>query len=262
MKKTLIALAVAASAVVSGSAMAWSTTGTGSVELSGTIISGVTGNPWEIKVGTGAAHMDVIINKGESVAELPVTLNIPVLGIRVADSTSKKFLGRPGIAPNIDYGTAVDLDSYTGTDGLASLTLDMKDESGTNKIGVLKTKLYTGATAVYKGAGDLVAHRLHLYAADPKHAFFGGLPKAGDVISQDAYAVANAAGTEYVANFTDMGATDNILAWTDFKDPIDYSGFYYAGIKARTPASVNLTSPAGDTQVKWKASLPVTVTFH
>ncbi|HEI3186174.1 TPA: hypothetical protein SI321_005057, partial [Escherichia coli] len=52
MKKTLIALAVAASAAVSGSAMAWTANGTGgSVELGGTLNPVEKVTPWEVKVG-------------------------------------------------------------------------------------------------------------------------------------------------------------------------------------------------------------------
>ncbi|ENK8257946.1 hypothetical protein AB4C84_004676, partial [Escherichia coli] len=47
MKKTLIALAVAASAAVSGSAMAWTANGTGgSVDLGGTLTPVTKATPW------------------------------------------------------------------------------------------------------------------------------------------------------------------------------------------------------------------------
>ena len=59
MKKTLIALAVAASAAVSGSAMAWTANGTGgSVDMGGTLIPEGKVTPWEVKVGDAVKGLD------------------------------------------------------------------------------------------------------------------------------------------------------------------------------------------------------------
>ena len=68
MKKTLIALAVAASAVVSGSAMAagWEQNGTGgSVDLGGTLTPVEKATPWEVKVGDAVTGLDGQIQKGD-----------------------------------------------------------------------------------------------------------------------------------------------------------------------------------------------------
>ena len=78
MKKTLIALSVAASPVVSGSSMAavgeW-TPGSegGSFEMSGTlVVTGTSTNPWEVKVGPNVTNLDGKINQGDSEVKITV----------------------------------------------------------------------------------------------------------------------------------------------------------------------------------------------
>lgn len=64
MKKTLIALAVAASAAVSGSAMAWEQNGTGgSVSLSGTVDVLQPTTPWEVQVGGNVNDLNTQISQ-------------------------------------------------------------------------------------------------------------------------------------------------------------------------------------------------------
>ncbi|EJN2318881.1 hypothetical protein NPL52_004738, partial [Escherichia coli] len=78
MKKTLIALAVAASAAVSGSAMAWTANGTGgSVDLGGTLTPVEKVTPWEVKVGDAVTGLDAQIQKGQKVVDVAVNKAIP-----------------------------------------------------------------------------------------------------------------------------------------------------------------------------------------
>ncbi|HCN8216144.1 TPA: hypothetical protein N6448_004795, partial [Escherichia coli] len=73
MKKTLIALAVAASAVVSGSAMAWTANGDGgSVDLGGTLTPTDVMTPWEVKVGAAVNDLNAAIRKGDTKVDIPV----------------------------------------------------------------------------------------------------------------------------------------------------------------------------------------------
>ncbi|MWN89069.1 hypothetical protein GQN24_29560, partial [Escherichia coli] len=98
MKKTLIALAVAASAAVSGSAMAWTANGTGgSVDLGGTLTPVNVITPWEVKVGAAVNGLDASIRKGDTGADIPVKKAISVLGIRTIKSAV--FTGQQGISP-------------------------------------------------------------------------------------------------------------------------------------------------------------------
>ncbi|ENM7303529.1 hypothetical protein AB8N91_004958, partial [Escherichia coli] len=71
MKKTLIALAVATSAVVSGSAMAWTAGGNGgSVEIGGTLTPETVVLPWEVKTGSNIADLNAKIKKGQSEVDI------------------------------------------------------------------------------------------------------------------------------------------------------------------------------------------------
>lgn len=106
MKKTLIALAVAASAVVSGSAMAWTGGGNGgSLELGGTLAPQDKYIPWETSVGAAVSDLNAQIIKGEKAVSISHTSAIPVLGIR---NVANGFTGLPLIDPQIDYKGAVD----------------------------------------------------------------------------------------------------------------------------------------------------------
>ena len=73
MKKTLIALAVAASAAVSGTSMAavgeWTPGGEGgSFEMRGTlVVAGADANPWEVKVGDAVTGLDAQIQEGAEI---------------------------------------------------------------------------------------------------------------------------------------------------------------------------------------------------
>lgn len=104
MKKTLIALAVAASAAVSGSAMAWTANGSGgSVNLGGALTPVEKLTPWEVKVGAAVNGLNGSIQKGATTVEIPANQNIPVLAIR----NNAVFNGQSGIVPAINYGGAI-----------------------------------------------------------------------------------------------------------------------------------------------------------
>lgn len=145
MKKTLIALAVAASAVVSGSAMAWTGGGNGgSLELGGTLAPQDKYIPWETSVGAAVSDLNAQIIKGEKAVSISHTSAIPVLGIR---NVANGFTGLPLIDPQIDYKGAVDASQFM-TDGKGQVYLNatVNDDKG-NKIGTLKTVLRVAAQA-------------------------------------------------------------------------------------------------------------------
>ncbi|WP_097411223.1 hypothetical protein [Escherichia coli] len=265
MKKTLIALAVAASAVVSGSSMAssWSPSGAGgSVDMGGTLTPKTKETPWAVKVGDAVKGLDAKIEKGQTVVDIPVKYPIPLLGIRT--QTKATFDGQKGISPQISYGDALDLGSYKADkSGLAKLTLKVKASNGVDEIGVLTTKVFTGADSVHKGPKDEKALRQHLYAATAGKAFFGGLPKSEGAVSMDTYNVAYSAGIEYIENFVGITSPESAQpAQTDYSDPAKYSAIYYAGIKPDTHISISLKNAAtGAAPIQWKASLPITVSY-
>ncbi|HGA9173122.1 TPA: hypothetical protein ACITTV_000844 [Salmonella enterica subsp. enterica serovar Saintpaul] len=256
MKKTLIALAVAASAAVSGSAMAWTANGTGgSVDLGGTLTPVEKVTPWEVKVGDAVSGLDAQIQKGQKEVSIAVNKAIPVLGIRT--QTTAAFHGQPGISPQIDYGNAVNVDAFEN--GRAPVTLEVKNNTNA-KIGTLTTSLGASALMSYK-APDYNGYN-HRYADTAGQAFFGGLPKNA-ANAPDANIAVNVF-PDIDAHFTYQDAEyKSVEPSVDFTNTeATYSAYYGAGVEQGNTIKITLDQAAsGDAPVQWKASLPVTVTY-
>ncbi|EPB1991521.1 hypothetical protein ACRBZB_005019 [Escherichia coli] len=255
MKKTLIALAVAASAVVSGSAMAWTANGTGgSIELGGTLTPVEKNTPWEVKTGDAVINLDAQVQKGQKVVEVVVNKAIPVLGIRTASTTP--FQGKVGISPQIDYGTAVDVNAFKN--GRAPVTLEVKDDSNA-KIGTLTTSL--GASALVSIKGPWSGYN-HSYSNRAGQGFFGGLPKdkAGVPNKNIAFDVMPEVADHYT--YQGVGSSEVDVTTNFANTRATYSGYYAAGIEQGKIIKITLdTAVAGDSQIQWNASLPVTVSY-
>ncbi|HBA7811016.1 TPA: hypothetical protein J1535_004718 [Escherichia coli] len=253
MKKTLIALAVAASAAVSGSAMAWTANGTGgSVDLGGTLTPADVVTPWEVKVGAAVNGLDASIRKGDTKVDIPVKNTISVLGIRTIET--KAFVGAPGLSPQISYGDAVNIDAFKAS--VAPLTLEVKDANDA-KIGSLTTDMFAQARSSLKGGWN---GKFWNYASQSGHAFFGGVPKSkGEVSSDDRVAELMPEAEQHYVNqgVSDRGVDYTAVAASD----VTYSAYYFSVIEKGKSIKITLDQPAGADAIKWKASLPVTVTY-
>ncbi|EBX0312417.1 hypothetical protein DQT04_21765 [Salmonella enterica subsp. enterica serovar Muenchen] len=261
MKKTLIALAVAASAVVSGSAMAWTVNGTGgNLELGGTLTPQKTPNPWEVQVGAAVTNLDAPILKGQTVVDIVLAKPIPVLGIRTL--TNQPFLGGTGLSPQISYGNAIDLAAFSNSE--APLTLDVKNPAGTEKIGVLTTSLLAGAEVSFvdsKGTGNNAV----FFGRQAGDAFYGGLPSDRSMVLGNPFSRIAAISSEFVAKYNDQG-TQKIPAGVmslNFRDSAyKYSAYYGSGIEAGKTIKITLAKAAsGDVSIPWKAIMPITVSY-
>lgn len=257
MKKTLIALAVAASAAVSGSAMAWTANGTGgSVDLGGTLTPVDVITPWEVKVGAAVNSLDADIRKGDTKVSIPVKKAIPVLGIRT--QTTQLFQGQPGISPQISYGNAVDVDAFEN--GRVPLTLEVKN-AGDVKIGTLTSTFASGAETSW--SNHSTSGKFGVFAANPGDGFFGGLAKSADKISDSSWGIAASISDEFVANYNDQNASPEHNKTENFtKNSVKYSSFYGSGIQAGEEIKITLDQPAASDAIAWKASLPVTVSYQ
>ncbi|HBC8326863.1 TPA: hypothetical protein KE136_004843 [Escherichia coli] len=258
MKKTLIALAVAASAAVSGSAMAWTANGTGgSVDLGGTLTPADVITPWEVKVGAAVNGLDADIRKGDTKVDIPVKNTISVLGIRTIES--KAFQGQPGISPQISYDAAVDLNGFAAN--VTTLNLEVKDSTGTNKIGTLSAPFFAVAEQSIKGPE--ANYRAGVIASNEGELFFGGLPK-----SEAGYSpVFNSADTivpDVTAHYDPQGQEwSNSVGWSRVSDTgHTYSAYYASGIEQGKTIKITLDNPAGADEIAWKATLPVTVSYQ
>lgn len=257
MKKTLIALAVAASAAVSGSAMAWTANGAGgSVDLGGTLKPVDVITPWEVKVGAAANNLNADIRKGDTEVNVPVKNAISVLGIRTIESTA--FQGKSGISPQINYGAAVNLDGFAANE--TTLNLEVKDSTGTNKIGTLSAPFFAVGEQSIKGPA--ATYRAGLIANNEGDLFFGGLPKsaAGYNPVFDAESVVPGVKAHFDEQGTEWSENEG---WSSVSDPQHtYSAYYASGIKEGKTIKITLDNPAGATEIAWKASLPVIVSYR
>ncbi|EFF06114.1 hypothetical protein [Escherichia coli] len=258
MKKTLIALAVAASAVVSGSAMAWTANGTGnSVELGGTLTPVAKVTPWEVKTGDAVTNLDAQIQKGQTSVTVGVSKAIPVLGIRTT-AVHKTFMGQEGISPQISYGNAIDLNQ--GKQSVFPLTLSVTDDGG-NEIGTLTANMFSAGIVSRLNSGDMFS--TFAYENNGNYAFKGGINES--VVSfSDALSRLNALDSTLAANFEEQGARD-VSRWRspNFTNSSEsYSAFYGSGIESGGNINITLNEAAsGSGAIVWKATLPVTVTY-
>lgn len=265
MKKTLIALAVAASAAVSGSAMAWDANGTGgSVNIGGSLTPAENITPWEVKTGAAVTGLDADITKGQSVVNIAVERAIPVLGIRTY--TNEAFVGRKGVSPNIDYQGAIDATQFNR--GVTALTLTVNDKNSGNKIGTLTTKLSAGALYSWSDVAD--ASRGGFFSLgginQPSELFNGGLSHntGGAMSVADVEAKASVLFPGSMDHFNDQGFHEDGVYWTSVEDVNSkHSAFYTSGIEQGKVITLTLDQAvSGDTPIAWKASLPVIVSYQ
>ncbi|MED0413956.1 hypothetical protein RCU61_04180 [Escherichia marmotae] len=253
MKKTLIALAVAASAAVSGSAMAWTANGTGgSVDLGGTLTPADVITPWEVKVGAAVNGLDADIRKGDTKVNIPVKNTIPVLGIRTVEA--KAFAGGPGLSPQISYGNALNVNAFEAS--VAPLTLEVKDANDA-KIGSLTTDMFVQARTSMKGEWN---GKFWNYASKAGQGFFGGVPKSADrVLNSDRSELM----PEAWKNYVNQGVEDKGVDYITFTGPKStHSAYYFSVVEKGKSVKITLDTPAGADAIVWKASLPVTVSYQ
>ncbi|MBB7231418.1 hypothetical protein HEN31_026445 [Escherichia coli] len=264
MKKTLIALAVAASAVVSGSAMAagWEQNGTGTdVVLGGTLSPVAKVTPWEVKTGDAVTNLDAQVQKGQTSVTVSVNQAIPVLGIRT--QTADVFTGIAGISPQVDYGGAIDVNGFSA--GVTTLTLDVTDANG-EKMGTMSAPFLAGAGVSRTGSNE-DAYSAYVYDGYDVSSFKGGLGASAEQILPDLATVISRVGaldSGFTANFNQQGlASGGVWRSTPFENTkTQYSGFYGSGIESGSKIAITLdTAVSGDGEIAWKASLPVTVTY-
>ncbi|HHH7924921.1 TPA: fimbrial protein [Escherichia coli] len=182
MKKTLIALAVAASAV-SGMAHAW-TNGdfNGSVDIGGNIVADNFSQKWSWAVGSDInGFSNALTDLTEGGTKLTITVNgdKPILLGKTNEAFSTPSVGGWGAIPQIaftDYeGASVEFKNPEGqiNKGLAYVVLPMKNAEGT-KVGSVKVNAsYAGAALESDGT---YASLFSVYGGAADHIFNGGIP--------------------------------------------------------------------------------------
>ena len=265
MKKTVVALAVAASAVLSGSAAAgWDIGGKGgAVNFGGTLChEEKVDSPWAVYVGDGASDLnDMQSSDSGKTFMQSVSKPVPVLGLKVTTDT-KTFKGGVGLSPQINYGGAIDTSRVNN--GEFALELDVKNGEGYN-VGKMYSVLFASAEAV-SYLGKLIGspkQHVGLYAERAGQGFFGGLPTEEGKVKND-QASAESFFPGMLDSFWGQGRVPKIMGSTDFAgSQTVYSAFYAAGIKSGSNITVVLDKPirSGE-QLKWTASMPITVSYQ
>lgn len=261
MQKTLVALAVVAASVISGSAMAWTANGTGgSVDLRGTLTPQDHVTPWEVAVGSAVDGLDGLVEKGTRQVTVPVKQMISVLGIRTI--SNDVFNGANLITPQIDFKNAVDIDGFNAGD--TTLTLDVMDKDSGSKIGRMTTT-FTAAAAANWVKSDGLSSKFRVIAPTTGWGFYGGVAKNVSGVSSSPGITARAVFPAAAANYNEQGINN----WSDpdmlkFDDSdATYSGYYASGIAVGKEINITLDNPAsGDAPINWKATLPVTVSYQ
>ncbi|WP_075843233.1 hypothetical protein [Escherichia coli] len=255
MKKTLIALTIAASAAASASAMAWVENGTGgSVDISGTITPDTITSPWEVKVGSALTGLNAQVSAGETALSLNIPADSLVLGIR---SKGGWINGGAGISPQIDYHGAT---GSTYTRGVTDLTLAVKDADSDQEIGSLTTKLTAGALG-----STITSTTSGYYAIGANQAgdgFYGGLGSAaGSALYGEPEVLAANVDSTIIENFEKAGSATGVYTVTFADTDAQYNAFYVSALESANAVNIQLNNPV-TTDINWKASLPVTVTYQ
>lgn len=183
MKKTLIALAVAASAV-SGIAHAW-TNGNfnGSVDIGGNITPNDSRQKWSWEVGSGFnGFTNTLTDLTESGKKLTITMTSdkPILRGKTTEAFAVSTEGGQGAIPLITFtdfqGQQIKVNGVSGSHGLGFLPVPVKNAEG-NAIGTAKVNITFAAVA---GVGGNEANSTYglrsLRTVGNNSIFYGGLP--------------------------------------------------------------------------------------
>ncbi|EBS3610386.1 hypothetical protein DPD44_20945 [Salmonella enterica subsp. enterica serovar Poona] len=258
MKKTLIALVVAASAATSGSAMAWTANGSGgSVEVGGSLTPVTKVTPWEVATGATVTNADAQVQKAQSSVQVNVAKSIPVLAIR--STATDGFAGKAGISPQIGMPWIAGNNWNNANNGING-TVNVLDDAGA-KIG--KAVLMLQAVGVSSSTNASGANQRLLFANASGQGYYGGLPTSRT--TNDIRTLIKAAwpdiDSKYIAFPGSKWVDPAPETFTDSK--WKFSSYYGSVIPVNSKINITLDTPAtGDAPIKWKINLPVAVTYQ
>ncbi|EAQ0971134.1 hypothetical protein EYT96_21370 [Salmonella enterica] len=258
MKKISVIFFMTATAL-SGSAMAWTAgNDTGNLVLGGKLTPVVSNSPWEIMVGS-PQNFNSVVPIGDTKVVLLPTKPINLVSIRTR--SDKAFTGQRGITPQLDFQGALAgwINSTVATN---RMVLEVKDSRG-NRIGELSSGFRSAAIFSYK-AKTTPAFQASMHSTKVGDAFWGGLGSSNQVIQRadDAKGMINHINPEVLAKYDDQGGTSiDYSIDGNFSSPAyQYSSAYAAGII--NELELALDAPATGSTVKWKAFLPITVSYQ
>lgn len=276
MKKTLIALAVAVSAV-SGAAHAW-TTGdfNGSFDINGTITADQYNDKWEWKVGDGLSFHNTTKDMTDGSKTLTITQTEPaaiLLGhTKEAFATPTTGVGAIPLISFSDYEqNEVNLES-TGESNKGFFNLPMTDGEG-NKLGDVKVNVTAAGLLSYSEKRTKLVGVASVISNDDANIYNGGLVSSvtnnGQVASGLVAKFGNynhsALLSQLKAVHSDLG---NQVSQTSPKstDMVNTDGdvmasSYALGIDQGQTIVATFTKPV-TTTTQWSAPLNVAVTYN
>lgn len=274
MKKTLIALAVAASAAVSGTAYAW-TSGEfkDSFGVGGTITATTYSDKWEWKIGDGLSFDRELNEMSGDSKILTITQpdNVAILLGRTKEAFTASGVG-VGAIPLLSFsdynGDAVELKS-SDTAGQGYFTLPMKDALGSIQVNVTAAGLWAYPNNDYLQLRALTA-------ANDTNIFYGGLVSTAVTGGTAAASTINSFGgannTALLTQVMNAGASDLIskgqmtASASTTTNMVNDSGrvmaaSYALGIASGQKITATFTSPVTKT-TQWNAPLNIAVTYN
>ncbi|EEQ8957270.1 hypothetical protein LFY73_004634 [Escherichia coli] len=267
MKKSLIALMIAAGATVSvsGVAHAFSPSFSGdNISFSGTLTTPVAG-VFEGKVSS-LTGLDATIKAGESSVTIPVATDKGLLVLRSVsggfDSSASNKIA------NITFNGKTLAEAAGGsrfTEGKINLTLDAQNNNGVD-IGTITLPIQVAGVSVTVDNTSAQALGESLVADSASYAFHGGLPVKPDAAISSYDVAFNTVGsmapdaTEYFPVATEKA--DAAVSKSFSAENKKFHAAYAAGIRSGDNITLNLSSPAtAGAPVEWTASVPVVVTY-
>ncbi|EFD4906852.1 fimbrial protein [Escherichia coli] len=278
MKKTLIALAVAVSAV-SGAAHAW-TTGdfNGSFDMNGTITADAYKDKWEWMVGGALSFNNTIKEMTGDSKLLTITQSepAPILLGRTKEAFAASIVG-VGAIPLIafsDYeGKGVALQS-SGDNGKGFFELPMKDDSG-NNLGSVKVNVTSAGLFSYSEISTGLVGITSVASGDNTSIYYGGLVSPAIRAGKDAasavskfgnynhtkllgqlQAVNPNAGNRGQVNKNSAVSQNMVMTTGDV-----IASSYALGIDQGQTIEATFTNPVVST-TQWSAPLNVAVTYN
>lgn len=260
-KKKVLALLLATSTMPGGAIAAWDDNGVGgATEFKGVIVPAQVKNPWEVKLGN-AMDIEGSIIFNDSKGKFNLKKSVLILGIRT--TTDQAFTAHATMAPTIDFGTAVDINAFDK--GVATLKIDLMNAVDSTKIGSISVPFSAANKYSVKRTDGSGYISTHYTADDNKLLFKGGLGKTKEAIAplSSVDKIINDLDAELAGKFDSQGLTNssNASDVTDLDSGNKYSAFYGAGLMSG--ATVDLALDANSSSdIKWKASFPVTVSYQ
>lgn len=283
MKKTLIALTVITSTMVSCSTIAalggWSENAPGNIEFGG-IITMPSEVKWLWAVGEGfnsfTSVTSDLTNNGQTL-NIPIKKDMPLLAAKMNEATTESIIG---VIPTVTFSSYDSTPvSVTFTDAShATMTVKVKDTTNGSEIGNITIPFEYGASAsanMLDGTDDGVVDASS-FMSGGEGTMFAGIVKPNTVIPSsvalkwngltvnDLYSAIKAAGGDKItragsvsSNFVNMSN----ISYTNYVGT-NYARYfsYGAGITSGSELTAEFNSPV-TTRTQWQAPLTITVSY-